>query len=72
MYVYVPDVSTSVAERVPTSVPAAAVSDAEEALRAISVGELSFTSVIVIVTVSVTAAVPSEICTVRSNEVAVS
>ena len=66
MYVYVPVVSASVDDRVPTSVPVAAVSETVLAVIAISVGALSLTSVMVIVTTSVSAAVPSDIEKVMS------
>ena len=60
MYVYVPVVSASVDDRVPTSVPVAAVSETVLAVIAISVGALSLTSVIVMVTDSSTSSpVPS-------------
>ena len=60
MYVYVPVVSASVVDRVPTSVPWVAVSEAVLAVIAMSVGALSLTSVIVMVTdASTSSPVPS-------------
>ena len=47
VYVYVPVVSASVDDSVPTSVPADAVSETSDAEMDISVGDSSLTSVIV-------------------------